>query len=136
MPWRVESYDLHDGYSHGEPPTSDEHGPISIAQMASGPHAMVLARALFLNGYRQLFTTPEEEYDLDAPRAQDGRTWLDMPQATLRGTRITLADGAPRRDGKSWPARAERIEAHVSWTLNGATTRKTLTTDLRSDART
>ena len=90
----------------------------------------MLERALFLNGYRRLFTTPEEAYDIDAPRSEDGRTWLDMPQARLRATRIRLPDGVPEADSKSWPAKAERIEIDISWTLNGATTRKTLKTDL------
>ena len=99
-------------------------------QPPSRPHAVVLERALFLNGYRRLFTTPEEAYDIDAPRSEDGRTWLDMPQARLRATRIRLPDGVPEADSKSWPAKAERIEIDISWTLNGATTRKTLKTDL------
>ena len=53
-----------------------------------------------------------------------------MPQARLRATRIRLPDGVPEADSKSWPAKAERIEIDISWTLNGATTRKTLKTDL------
>ena len=53
-----------------------------------------------------------------------------MPQADLRATRIGLPGGAPAADSKSWPTRAEQIEIDISWTLNGATTRKTLKTDL------
>lgn len=36
MPWRAESYDLHDGYDHGEPPATIEHGPISIGSRRAG----------------------------------------------------------------------------------------------------
>ena len=90
----------------------------------------MLERALFLNGYTRLLTAPDDDRDLDAPRADDGRTWLDIPQVSLVGTRITLPDGGRAHEGGQWPARAEQIETDTVWNLNGKTTRKTLATDL------
>ena len=129
-PWRVESYDLHEEYDHGNPPASAEQPAISVTQIPRGPDAIVLERALFLNGYTRLVTTPDEDSDHKAPRADDGRTWLDIPQVSLIDIRVTLPDGRRVRDGKNWPARAERIEIDTLWNLNGTRTHKTLTTDL------
>ena len=129
-PWKVESYELHEAYTHGEAPTDAEQPPISVGQIPHGPDAIVLERALFLNGYTQLLTAPEDDQDLDAPRADNGRTWLDIPQVSLFDTRITLPDGRRAYEGEQWPARAERIEIDTVWNLNGTTTRKTLATDL------
>ena len=30
-PWKIESYELHDTYTHGEPPTHGEQPPLSMA---------------------------------------------------------------------------------------------------------
>ena len=129
-PWKVESYDLHDEYDHGNPPTAAEEPAIAVTNLARGPDAIVLERALFLHGYTRLVTTPDEDPGHEAPRADDGRAWLDIPQVSLIDVRVTLPDGRRVQDGKDWPARAERIDVDTLWNLNGARTRKTLTTDL------
>ncbi len=109
-PWRVESYELHEAYSHGDPPTEGVRPPIAVAQFPRGPDAIVLERALFRNGYTTLLMAPEDDEDLDAPRAGNGRTWLDIPQVSLVGSQITLPDGRRAHEGGQWPTRAERIE--------------------------
>ena len=129
-PWKVESYELHETHSHGEPLTEPEPQPVAVAQLPRGPDAIVLERALFLNGYTRLVTTPDEDPGLDAPRADNDRTWLDIPQVTLVDTLITLPDGQRAVEGKEWPAPAEHIEIDTAWNLNGQTRRKRLSTDL------
>ena len=114
-PWKVDSYELHEGYTHGDPPTEGEQPPIAVGQFPRGPDAIVLERALFLNGYTRLLTAPDDDQDLDAPRADDGRTGLDIPQVSLLDTRITLPDGQRAHEGGQWPARAERIEIDTVW---------------------
>ena len=109
-PWRVESYDLHEEYDHGNPPASAEEPAISVMHFPRSPDAIVLERAFFLNGYTRLLTTPDEDSDHQAPRADDGSTWLDIPQVSLIDIQVTLPDGSRVEDGKDWPARAERIE--------------------------
>ena len=84
----------------------------------------MLERALFLNGYTKLLTAPDDDQDLDAPRADNGRTWLDIPQVSLLDTLITLPDGQRPHEGDQWPTRAERIEIDTSWNLNGKTSRR------------
>ena len=136
-PWKIESYELHEAYSHGDPPTQGEQPPIAVAQFPRGPDAIILERALFLNGYTRLLTAPSDDHELDAPRADEGRTWLDIPQVSLVGTpRITLPDGRYIHERGQWPATAERIEIDTVWNLNGQTTRKTFATDLAFGART
>ena len=129
-PWKIESYELHDSYVHGEPPPDAHEMPIAVGQYPRGPDAIVLERALFLGGYTRLVTTPDEDQGLDAPRADNGRTWLDIPQVSLVGTRITLPNGDRASEAKQWPAYAHRIEIYTDWNVNGTTTRKTLATDL------
>ena len=75
-------------------------------------------------------TTPDEDQGLDAPRADNGRTWLDIPQVSLVGTRITLPNGDRASEGKQWPAYAHRIDIYTDWNVNGTTSRKTLSSDL------
>ena len=123
-PWRVESYDLHDDYDHGNPPAGAEQPAISVTDIPRGPDAIVLERALFLHGYTRLVTTPNEDSDHKAPRADNGRTWLDIPQVSLIDIRVTLPDGRRVQDGKNWPAMAERIEIDTLWNLNGTRTRR------------
>ena len=129
-PWAIERYELHEDYSHGEPPAIEARPAISVAQYARGPNAIVLERALFLNGYTKLLVTPEDDPGLHAPQSEDGQSWLDIPQVRMTDTRIVLGDGS-RADGpEQWPATPERIEIDVTWTLNGATRQETLRTDL------
>ena len=47
-PWRVESYDLHEEYDHGNPPASAEEPAISVMHFPRSPDAIVLERAFFL----------------------------------------------------------------------------------------
>ena len=129
-PWKIESYEFHDPYSHGDPQTDAEQTPIAVGQFPRGPDAVVLERALFLNGYTKLFTTPDDDQGLKAPRADDGRAWLDIPQVSLFDTVITLPNSERAHEGKQWPARAERIEIDTIWNLNGKTSRRKLATDL------
>ena len=49
---------------------------------------------------------------------------------SLVGTRITLLNGDRASEGKQWPAYAHRIEIYTDWNVNGATSRKTLSSDL------
>ena len=129
-PWSVERYEMHDNYSHGESRPNERRPAISVAQYARGPDAVVLERALFLNGYTKLFMTPEDDQDHDAPRSEDRQSWLDMPQVKLTDTRIVLANGGRADDTGTWPATPERIDVEVVWTLNGGTKHETLRTDL------
>ena len=129
-PWKIESYELHDTYTHGEPPPDADEMPIAVGQFPRGPDAIMLERALFLAGYTRLVTTPDEDQGLDAPRADNGRTWLDIPQVSLVGTRITLPNGDRASEGRQWPAHAHQIEIYTDWNVNGAMSSKTLSSDL------
>ena len=129
-PWKIESYELHDTYTHGEPPPDADEMPIAVGQFPRGPDAIVLERALFLCGYTRLMTTPDEDQGLDAPRSDNGRTWLDIPQVSLVGTRITLPNGDRASEGRQWPAYAHQIEIYTDWNVNGAMSGKTLSSDL------
>ena len=73
---------------------------------------------------------PDDDQHVDAPRADDGRTWLDIRQVSFSDARIILPDGQLAHEGGRWPARAERIEIDTVWKLNGKTTRETLASDL------
>ena len=129
-PWKVESYELHETYQHGEPQENGDQRAVAVKQYPRGPDAIVLERALFLNGYSKLVMTPEDDNDLNAPRADDGRTWLDIPQVSLFDTVITLPGGERARNSEYWPVQAERIEIETIWNLNGKTSRKVLPSDL------
>ena len=129
-PWKVESYELHDEYTHGPAPTADDQPPVSVRLWQKGPNAVVLEPALFLNGYTKLLVPPDGDPELRAPRADGGKTWLDVPHVELADILIVLPDGRPAAGSKSWPARAHRIDVETIWTLNGATTRRSLPTDL------
>ena len=94
---------------------------------AGGDHAGTSALPERLH---KLLTAPEGDEGLDAPRADNGRTWLDMPQVSLLGSRITLRDGRRVQEAAHWPTPAERIEIDTEWNMNGVTSFRTLTTDL------
>ena len=83
-----------------------------------------------LNGYTKLLVPPDGDPELRAPRADGGKTWLDVPHVELADILIVLPDGRPAAGSKSWPARAHRIDVETIWTLNGATSRRSLPTDL------
>ena len=129
-PWKVESYALHEEYTHGRAPTPGKPPPVSVGLWEKGPNAVVLERALFLNGYTNLLLPPDGDPEIRAPRADGGKTWRDVPHVELVDIHIMLPNGDLAAKPGSWPARAHRIDVETTWNVNGATSRRSLPTDL------
>ena len=127
--WGVEMYELHDYYDHGQATATESaqraraqgRAPFTVRTRPRGPAAVMLERALALNGL------------LEWAYADDSG---DAPGATLEWVATLVEhDGKVRtpdslHGSPDWPLRADDIRVHVAWHHRGETIEEELPTDL------
>ena len=124
--WTVDEYDLHEPWEHGADDVVEQEGTLFVVDTPeAGPEAVMLERALVLNGLAGRARCP-----------QPGSSELEDGLDRLRFSTALVLVGNKKMpvyeylENTRWPERADQILIDVVWEANGGTRVEPLESDI------